>query len=175
MSILLPAHIQRRIDVERRREFEASILRNVTVEDARAREYTTLLQQIRPDMFMVKAHNTIWDNVPLRPGFYHILVRNQDAPMTVITVTDGGAYAEPDSRVFTQLGLMDQSERRVRDRLRQQEQEERDAIEKDRLEGQERRLQVAREVVLSATRAQVSMDRTIPWTQNSDGRRGGRT
>lgn len=163
----LPPHVV----AEQRKQYHAQILRNVTVEDERALEFTHKLQQIRPDMFMVKAHDTIWDPVPLKPGYYHILVRNEDAPMSVIAITDNGEYAEPDSRVFTQLGLMNMGEQRVRDRLRKQGEEEQAEIEKERKEGEERRLNVAREVVLSATRAQISMDRTIPWTQSSTGRR----
>jgi hypothetical protein len=163
----LPPHVI----AQQREEYHAAILRNVTVEDPRAREFTDKLQSISPDMFMVKAHNTIFDAVPLRPGFYHILVRNQDAPMSVITITDGGDYAEPDSRIFTQLGLMNMRESRVQHRLLERDREEQKAVEKENEDSKQRRLEIAREVVNSATRAQVSMDRTIPWTQNSQGRR----
>jgi hypothetical protein len=116
-DIYLPPHIVR----QQRQEFEAKILRNVTIEDARAREFTEALQKINPDMFMVRAHDTIDADVPLRPGFYHLLVRNPDAPMTVATVHENGAYAEPDSRVFDLLGRGNLRERRVRERLAEQE------------------------------------------------------
>src|SRR5215210_3477824 len=117
MSLLIPSHVQARIDLEKRREFEARILRNVTVEDPRAREFTEALQLISPDLFMVKAHEQVEWGVPLRPGFYHLLVRNQDAPMSVMEVHDGGRYAEPDSRVFDVLAKGNLRERRVRDEL----------------------------------------------------------
>jgi hypothetical protein len=60
-DIYLPPHIVR----QQRQEFEAKILRNVTIEDARAREFTEALQKINPDMFMVRAHDTIDADVPL--------------------------------------------------------------------------------------------------------------
>jgi len=171
-SLYIPAHVQARLDLEKRREFEAKVLRNVTIEDARAREYTEKLQLVSPDLFMVKANDTIEWGLPLRPGFYHILVRNRDAPMSVMEVHENGRYAEPDSRLFDVLAKGNLRERRVRDELERQERQEHADVEKEREERKQRRLDVAREVVLSATRAQVSMDRTIPWTQSSDGRRG---
>ena len=166
-QLYLPPHEIAR----QRREFEAKILRNVTIEDDRAKEFTHKLQQISPDLFMVKANDTIWDDVPLRPGFYHILVRNQDAPMNVITVTDDGEYAEPDSRIFQALGRMDLREKRVMRRLIEREREEYDANERELEQANENRRERLAEIVTSATRAQISMDRTIPWTQNSQGRR----
>jgi hypothetical protein len=122
-------------------------------------------------MFMVRAHDTIDADVPLRPGFYHLLVRNPDAPMTVATVHENGAYAEPDSRIFDLLGRGNLRERRVRDRLAEQERELEMLVAKEKQTTNEQRKERLKEIVLSATRAQVSMDRTIPWTQNSQGRR----
>jgi hypothetical protein len=167
MGLLLPPHIVK----QQRREFEQRILRCVTVEDPRAREYTAKLQHISPDMFMVRAKDTVDADLPLRPGFYHILQRNPDAPMHVTVVHENGAYAEPDSRVFDVLARGNLRERRVRDRLAEQERERFEAEEKRHRTLNEDRRERLQEVVTSATRAQVSMDRTIPWTQNSQGRR----
>src|SRR4051794_19138942 len=167
MTLLLPPHVIK----QQRREFEQRILRCVTVEDPRAREFTETLQKISRDMFMVRAHDTVDADLPLRPGFYHILVRNQDAPMTVMAVHENGEYAEPDSRVFDVLARGNLRERRVRDRVAEQEREEREAGERELQAANDNRKERLKEIVLSATRAQVSMDRTIPWTQSSDGRR----
>lgn len=171
MALILPEHVQRRLDLEKRREFEARILRNVTIEDARAREYTAKLQAVSPDMFMVKAHDNVDLGVPLRPGFYHILVRNQDAPLSVMEVHENGRYAEPDSRIFDVLAKGNLRERRVRERLEQRDKQEQDDIEKDRRTTNENRRERLKDIVLSATRAQVSMNRDTPWTQNANGRR----
>jgi hypothetical protein len=167
MSLYLPPHVIK----QQRREFEQRILRCVTVEDPRAREFTETLQKVSPDMFMVRAHDTVDADLPLRPGFYHILVRNPDAPMTVMTVHENGEYAEPDSRIFDVLARGNLRERRVRERLAEQEIERFESEEKRRATASEDRRARLSEIVKSATRAQVSMDRTIPWTQNSQGKR----
>ena len=166
-ELLLPPHIVH----QRRREFEARILRCVTIEDARAREFTHKLQLISPDMFMVRACDTVDADLPLRPGFYHILIRNQDAPMSVMCVHENDQYAEPDSRVFDALARGNLRERRVRERLEEQEHERFASEEKRLAEANENRKERLKEIVDSATRAQISMDRTLPWTQNSQGRR----
>lgn len=170
MTLLLPPHVLREQRVERDRR----ILRCTTMDDRRCQEYTTKLKHLSPDMWMVRAQDMVDSDLPLRPGYYHILVVNEGEAMTVIPITNNGAYVEPGDWIFDHLPRMNLRDRRVRDRLAEQEREAEQAAEKERLEGQERRLEVAREVVLSATRAQISMDRTIPWTQSSDGRRGGR-
>ena len=166
-DLLLPPHIVR----QQRREFEQRILRCVTIEDARAREFTQKLQMISPDMFMVRAQDTVDADLPLRPGFYHILIRNPDAPMSVMVVHENDRYAEPDSRIFDVLARGNLRERRVRDRLAEVEREQREAGEKELQTANENRKERLTEIVKSATRAQVSMDRTLPWTQSSDGRR----
>jgi hypothetical protein len=167
MTLFLPPHVV----AQQRREFEQRILRCVTVEDPRAREFTETLQKVSPDMFMVRAHDTVDADLPLRPGFYHILVRNPDAPMTVMTVHENGEYADPDSRIFDVLARGNLRERRVRERLAEQDRELQDAIDTERRTRNENRRERLTEIVKSATRAQVSMDRTIPWTQTSNGRR----
>lgn len=165
--IYLPPHIA----AQQRHEFEQRILRCVTIEDPRAREFTEKLQAISPDMFMVRAQDTVDADLPLKPGFYHILVRNQDAPMSVMTVHENGEYAEPDSRVFDVLARGNLRERRVRDRLAERERERFESEEKRHQTLNEDRRERLTEIVKSATRAQVSMDRSVPWTQNSQGRR----
>lgn len=167
MPLLLPPHVV----AQQRHEFEQRILRCVTIEDPRAREFTQKLQAISPDMFMVRAQDTVDADLPLRPGFYHILVRNPDAPMSVMTVHENGLYAEPDSRVFDVLAQGNLRERRVRDRLAERERERFEVEEKRHQTLNEDRRERLKDVVLSATRAQVSMDRSIPWTQSSAGRR----
>ena len=167
MSLYLPPYIAH----QKRHEFEQRILRCVTIEDARAREFTQKLQMISPDMFMVRAQDTVDADLPLRPGFYHILIRNQDAPMSVMCVHENDRYAEPDSRIFDVLARGNLRERRVRDRLAQVEREQWEAGEKELETANENRRERLQEIVKSATRAQISMDRSLPWTQNSAGRR----
>jgi hypothetical protein len=175
MSLSLPPHVQKRIDLERRAEYHAALWRNCTIEDDRAREYTAKLQLFNRDLFMVRAHDKVELGVPLRPGFYHMIERIPDAPANVVPLTNGDAYAEPGDWIFAALARGNLRERRVRDTLKEQEKAVQDAVVKEQRTRDEDRREKLREIVLSATRAQVSMDRSIPWTQSSDGRRGGKT
>jgi hypothetical protein len=167
MSLYLPPHIA----AQKRHEFEQRILRCVTIEDARAREFTTKLQRISPKLWMVRAQDTVDADLPLWPGYYHILEINDDGYLHVKVVESNGAYAEPGDWIFDVLARGNLRDRRVRDRLADLEREEREAGEKELQTANENRKERLQEIVKSATRAQVSMDRTIPWTQSSDGRR----
>ena len=174
-QLALPPHVQRRIDLERRDHYWARLQRNFTIEDPRCQQWTRRLQRLSPDLFMVKANDTVEPDVPLRAGFFHLLIMPADTPPLLTPLTDGDAYAEPGDWIFTALNKGNLRERRVRDALERAQQDADDANEKERAAAKESRMQRAREIVTSATRAQVSLDRTIPWTQSSDGRnRNGR-
>lgn len=170
-SLSLPPHVQKRIDLERRSAYWAQLKRNFTIEDPRCQEYTRRLQQVSPDLFMVKANDTVEMGVPLRAGFFHLLVMPQDAPPFTTPLTNGDRYAEPGDWIFHVLARGNIRERRVRDAIKRDEQDTQVEIEKERQTAKEARMERVTEIVKSATRAQVSMDRTIPWTQNSQGRR----
>ena len=166
-NLILPPHIVRQQRIERDRR----ILRCVTTDDRRCQEYTTKLKHISPNLWMVRAQATVDANLPLRPGFYHILEVNDHADMNVIVITNNGEYVEPGDWIFDMLARGNLRERRVRDRLAEVEREEREAGEKELQTANENRKERLTEIVKSATRAQISMDRTLPWTQNSQGRR----
>ncbi len=171
-NLVLPAHVQRRIDLDRRREYWALLKRNFTIEDPRCQEYTRKLQQLSPDLYMVKANDMVEIGAPLRPGYFHLLVIPDDAPPFVTPITNNGEYCEPTDRIFTILARGNLRERRVRDAIAAEEEQAQRDIAKEKAEQKEQRMERVKEIVLSATRAQVSMDRTLPWSQNSAGRRG---
>jgi hypothetical protein len=169
MSLYLPPWVVER----RRREFEAAIWRNVTAQDPLAQKYTVLLQRIGPGLAIVKAHDTIHDDVPLRPGFYHFLQKPDDAPLQVTALESGdGGFAEPGGWIFDALARGNLRERRVRDRLEQRDRAEQDEIVRERERRNEDRRQHLKEAVNAAVRTQVSMSRDRPWSQNVAGRRG---
>ena len=170
-SIALPPHVQKRIDLERRSAYWAQLKRNFTIEDPRCQEYTRKLQQISPDLYMVRANDNVEMGVPLRPGFFHLLVIPNDAPPFTTPLTNGDRYAEPGDWIFDVLARGNIRERRVRDAIQNDEQAAQAAYEKEKQTAKENRMERVTEIVKSATRAQVSMDRTIPWTQSSNGRR----
>lgn len=171
MTLYLPPAVA---EAERRR-FAADVLRNVTIEDTRARECTAALQHIDPRLFMVKAHDKIDPGTPLMPGYYHILRRNENAPMSVFVVHHDGAYVEPTSRIFDRLAEGDLHDPRVFREMRDLDRKAHEQGERDHARDHADRRQELRERVNAATRTQVSLDGTLPWTQNSSGRtRNGR-
>lgn len=172
-SIALPPHVQRRIDLERRAEYWAALKRNFTIEDPRCQEWTTKLQRLSADLYMIKAKDKVEPDVPLRPGFFHLLVIPHDAPPFVTPLTNGDSYAEPGDWIFDVLNRGNLRERRVRESIVREEYDKQRDIVRDRERMKADRMERVRDIVNSATRAQVSMDDTIPWTQSSDGRRGG--
>jgi len=167
MTLYLPEHVA---EAERQR-FEAAILRNVTVEDQRARDFTEVLQQINPDLFMVKAKDEIEAGLPLRAGFYHVLKRNHGAPMTVATVHENDRYVEPDSRVFERLAAGNMTQRRVMDTIAEQDRIVERAVAAENERARDERHAELRDRANAAWRTSVSLDRTRPWTQNEHGRR----
>jgi hypothetical protein len=129
MGIYLPP----RVAAEENKRFAADVFRNVTVEDPRAREFTSKLKQVHPDLWMVRAHNTVDSDVPLRPGFYHVLKVNDPAvaPLSVFVVHDGNHnYCEPTGAVFERLAEGDLSQRRVRDRIAEHDRVVQEAVDR---------------------------------------------
>lgn len=115
-----------------------------------------------------------------RPGRWGILMPSQNGgPGSVkpIVGPDGG-FVDPSlnaSAIFDSLREQDwwnPQVRRERDRARVEA--ERAAERRKQQERDERNAEVL-ERYLAGTRAQVSMSRDVPWTQNSAGRRGGRS
>lgn len=168
MSLFLPPHIA----AEKRREFAAEILKRVDLQDRRALEFTATLQLMDPRLIMVKARDPIAPGTPLRPGFYHVLRRNENAPMTVIPITENDCYVEPDSRVYTKLAESNMTQRRVMKDIERQDRIVEQAVQRENERAKDERKAELKERVLAVTRAQVSMSRDMPWSQNSAGRRG---
>jgi hypothetical protein len=176
--LYLPPNVVAERNAEENKRFFADLTRNVTANDPVAQECTAKLKQMHPDLWMVRAHDTIDADLPLRPGFYHLLRLNDPAvaPVSVFDIHDDGRWCEPSiDRVIDRLNQGNLTQRRVRDRLMETDRVVRRAVEKEHRTVNEDRRAELRERVNAAVRAQVSMDRTIPWTQSSDGRRGAKT
>ncbi len=171
--LYLPPHVA----AEENKRFFADITRNVTANDPVAQEWTQIVKQIHPDLWVVRAHNTVDADLPLRPGYYHVLKINpvDVAPVTVEAIHDDGAWCEPNGRVIQNLLMGDLSQRRNRDRIAEQDRIVQEAVDKEnRLRNQTRREELL-ERVKAATETRISMSGDVPWTQNAAGRRGART
>ena len=171
-DVILPPHVQKRIDLERRAEYWALLKRNFTIEDPRCQEHTRRLQQISPDLYLVKANDKVEVGAPLRPGFFHLLAIPHDAPPFVTPLTNGDEYAEPGDWIYKLLARGNLRERRVRDAIRREEDDLQRDIVREKAEQKANRMERARDIVDSATKVRVSMNRDTPWSQNVDGRRG---
>lgn len=167
MTLFLPPSVA----AERRREFAAEIDKRCDHGDPVAADFTRLLQQIDERLMMVRAHQLIPAGTPLVPGFYHVLRVNDDAPMSVFAVHANGHFCEPDSRVFERLAAGDMHDPRTFRHWREAERAQVRANAREIEDDNAERRDELQARVKAATRAQVSLDRTIPWTQSSRGRR----
>jgi len=170
-QLALPPHVQRQIDLENRRKYWAKLKRNFTIEDPRCQEYTRKLQDLSPDLYLVKANDTVEWGVPLRPGFFHLLAIPHDAPPFVTPLTNGDGYAEPGDWIFRVLARGNLRERRVRDAIRAEQDADQRDIVKEKQALKDARMERVKDIVNSATRASISMNTSVPWTQNAQGRR----
>lgn len=168
MSLWVPPTVSRELQ-DRTRAFDAEMRMGVDA-GFLIEEWNRDLKQIDGCLEMIRAKPNAAD--PLIPGFYHVIRVNPGAPPSVIPITDeNGGFTEPTSRVFDLLRSQDMwSDDVMRD------QRKRKNLAKtagDKLRAEERRMR--QEEILdrwkSATETSVSMNRSVPWTQNVSGKR----
>lgn len=129
------------------------------------------LRRIDPKLEMFRAGEVA--EPPVVPGYYHIVRWNDGAAPSIITIEgEHGEFVEPTSRVFEMLArndLWDPNNMRL---LRQRQALADQAAEKLKIREREERQAEILERYLAGTRTFVSMDRSLPWSQNVAGRRG---
>jgi hypothetical protein len=164
---------------QRTLSFREDVLRSIELDDQDPilREFTARLQAIDPRVIMVRAKPVVVPGVPMRPGYYHLLI---DSGMTVpltVTVIEGehGEFAEPTSRVFEKLAAGDLTQQRTWDRFSATQRLEQLAAERERQRDREERIEHRRDLVNAYTRTSISTTRATPWRQNQAGHdHGGR-
>lgn len=170
MSLWLPPAVSRELAQE-------TAIRQAAIEMASYVERTMAqwnpeLQRVDPDLQLIKAKQT--SDVPgMKPGFWHLLMVKKGVP-TLIVLEDPltGGFREPGSWMFDMLRASDLwNGRAVRDRERRLDAALRAKQRAKEAEDEERQTEIL-ERYLAATRAQVSMNRDAPWSQNVQGRRG---
>jgi hypothetical protein len=157
--------------IAEQRMAHATAIDEGTVDDPLARQFTALLQRISPRLMMVRARDRVPLGCPLTPGYYHVLSRNDDAPITVAPVHEHGKFVEPDSRLFDRLAAGDLHDPRTLREVNAQQRIEAAAAQRDRDRLNADRQEKLRDVVNAGTRAFISMDRSVPWTQTATARR----
>lgn len=105
---------------------------------------------------------------PCRPGYYHVIRRNENAPITVIVVEgEHGEPVEPTARLFDRLREGDLWDANSRRRFERRQQLASEAADRERIREREARHAELVERVNAATRTQVSMNRDTAWSQNA--------
>lgn len=169
----LPPSIDRELR-ERTRSFNEDILRSIVVDDRDPllREFTRRLQEFSPRLLMVRAREAVVPGVPMKPGYYHVLVRTDDAPWNIAVVEgEGGEFIEPTSRVFEKLVEGNMQHAGVRKRYKRLQREEHDREEHRKANDREERREHLHDLVNAYTRTSVSLNPETPWRQNQAGRR----
>jgi len=167
-TLYLPPHVA----IQRQREHHAGIMARATINDPRARELTTVLQNIDDGLFVVRAHPMFEAHAGMIPGCYHVLVMRPGVPTNAIPLHANGAYVEPTIERVTEVLLAgNMGDRRVRESVAARDAAVDTAAERELARQRSERREELKDRVNAATRAQISMDDTLPWTQNSAGRR----
>jgi hypothetical protein len=168
--LFLPPKVAREL-LEERSQFSADI-EKVTHSDKTCEEWDRELKRLDPLLRMRRAPEKPVLGLPLHPGCYHLIRDNPGAPCSVTPVLGpDGKFTEPPGHLLEQLKAMDLWDTRVERMHRRIKQAEEERQERYERSISEQRREELFERLDSVTRAQVSMDRSIPWTQNANGRR----
>jgi hypothetical protein len=169
-TLILPARLAREY-ADRRQSFRRDVLASIVLDDSDRlmAEFCRRLQAIDPRLMLVRARETVVPGVPMRPGYYHLLVDNGPGVPLTVTVIEGkgGEFAEPTSRIFEKLMAGDMRERRNLERFARVEAERHAAVEREKARDRHERREHLRDLVNAYTRTGVSMTDARPWTQNT--------
>jgi hypothetical protein len=121
----------------------------------------------------VKAREEVERGVPMKAGYYHLLIDNGPGVPLTVTVIEGehGEFCEPTSRIFEKLMAGDMTERRNLERFARTEADRHAGVEREKHTDRAERREHIRDLVKAYTQTSVSMNRETPWRQNQAGRR----
>jgi hypothetical protein len=154
----------------RRDSFRHDVLRSIdlTDEDPLLLDYCVRLQAFDPRLLLVRARDEVVPGVPMKPGYYHLLIDNGAGVPLSVTAIEGanGEWCEPTSRIFEKLVAGDMRERRNLERFARIEADRHGAVEREKAQDRSERRDHLRELVTAYTETSVSMTDARPWTQN---------
>jgi hypothetical protein len=160
---------------QRTLSFRQDVLRSIRLDDddPLLAEFTARLQRIDPSIIMVRALDRVVPGVPMRPGYYHLLIDNgMSVPLTVTPIEgDDGEFVVPTSRVFEKLAAGNMHDDRNWERWARYQREVYEANEREKARDREERIDHRVELVDAYTRTSVPGTGAGPWTQNQAGRR----
>jgi hypothetical protein len=154
---------------ERTKSFNEDLIRSIDpAESPVLHEYRRRLQAIHPRLTMVRARERIVPGVPMKPGYYHVLVYSETAPWSVAVVEgELGQFVEPTSRVIEKVIAGDMTEQRNLERFARAQNDEHAANAREQQRVNEERRGHVKDLVNAYSRTSVSMNDDTPWTQNA--------
>lgn len=133
-------------------------------------EFNYELQQIDPLLEIVRAGDRIDPGTPLKPGYWHVIRRNEGAPWSVMVVEgENGEYVEPTSRLFEKLRQGDLWSPENMKRIETARQKATEAAERMKTRERQERQQELMERWKATSQTQVSMNVGEGWAQNING------
>lgn len=174
-SLYLPPSVSRELR-ERTRSFNQDVLDSIELDagDPILIEYTLRLQEIHPRLLMVRAKDRVVPGVPMKPGYYHVLVRSEGAPWSVSPVEGAaGEFAAPTSRVLEKIAAGDLRERRNLERFDRHAKAEMADNDADQARAKQERKQHLNDLIKTYTQTSVSVTDATPWRQNQAGHQHG--
>lgn len=169
-GLYLPSSIRDEV-LHRREQFRADVLASISLDDSDPflREFTPKLQAFDARLMLVRASETIVGGLPMKPGYYHLLIDNGPSIPLTVTVIEGanGEFCEPTSRLFEKLMSGDMREQRNLDRFAAEQRATFEANAREMADARAERREHLKDLVNAYTRTSVSTTTARPWTQNT--------
>lgn len=152
-------------------QYRADLRQHLSFQNVVSAAWNPELQKIDPYLRLAKAHDAA-DLPGVRPGFYHLVRLNPNAPPWVnpLTGPDGG-FVEPSSQMLDALrasDLQNAKANRERDRRRREAEE---AAQRAKQNEHASRMEDLAERWKARTETSISMNRSAAWTQTAGARR----
>ena len=169
-TLYLPPRVARELLDERQRF--AQCLRNACDTDAVCDEWNPELRRLDPLMQLVKAPEYTVIGMPLVPGFYHLLRWNETTAPSVSPVRNAdGSFRVPDSALLDKLRFLDLQSAQVVAAHKVMQARERVSAAREKANTREARQGNILERWKSVSRTQITMNTSVPWSQNHRGER----
>lgn len=170
----VPPSVSREL-VEDRIEYSTKLRDLLYLEGGILDDWNRELRKIDPYLRLGQAVEKVPVGFPLKPGYFHIIRLNPDAPPTTNTLEGpNGEFVQPSLGMLERLKASDLQNAAVMRARKAAEQAQEAAKEKEKQGDRELRVEEGVERYKAATRTQVLTSEDVPWSQNVAGRRNGK-
>lgn len=173
-KVWVPPKVEAELAEEMRVKYRAVLWGLFDFDDPVCKRWEPELRKLDPYVRLGRAKpNGYVPGYPVRPGFYHFLRDNPNAPPTVETITGpNDEWIEPDSGLLRKLESNDLLDPRVIVEMEARQEQAKREQEQLKAEQREERQAEIFERWQAGNRTFVSMDQSTPWTQSARARRG---